>query len=152
MIFVRLRFCIFTFMYVFWFIEACMYVVCISVCACLRVNNLSRCGCSRSSGWRWHGTSPCLCSLLSRWAAILSKHSTVQAMLPHYGPAETHSPPFADQWLLLQTCRWEHNETRTWHILNRVREELLSSMEKRTSFYFKQKLSCSDKPVLCLPP
>lgn len=39
--------------------------------------------------------APCLCSLLSRWAAILCKHSTVPALPPHYVPAEACSPPSA---------------------------------------------------------
>lgn len=128
---------LYQYIYIFWFIEACMYVVLISVC--LWMNSLCRCGCSRLAGLYWHGTSLCLCSLLSQWAAILCKHSTIPAMMPHYVPVETYSPPFAEQWILQHTSwRWEHNETSRWYILNSVRAQgLLGNMDNEPYFLKK---------------
>ena len=118
--------------------------VCVCVCAhacvcrCVRKNSLNRCGCSRLARLHWHGTSPYLCSFLSQRAAILCKHSTIPAMLPHYVPVETYSPPFADQWMLQHTSwRWEHNEMSRWYILNSVRVQgLLGSMDNKPCFFF----------------
>ncbi len=108
------------------------------------MNSLCRCGCSRLAGLYWHGTSLGLCSLLSQWAAILCKHSTIPAMMPHYVPVETYSPPFADQWMQQHTSwRWEHNETADdtmsrWYILNSVRAQgLLGSMDNEPYFLKK---------------